>query len=61
MKHFSQEDYNAITNALDTAFKVFEATSENPEAAMRSFIDSHYFTVWRAMKPGPVDKKETLT
>lgn len=49
-KRFTQKDYSTLVDALDTALAVFEK-SDNPEAALRDFVENHYFKVWRAMAP----------
>ena len=49
-KSFTQRDYNTLVDSLDTALAVFEK-SDDPEAALKDFVNNHYFTVWRAMTP----------
>jgi hypothetical protein len=36
-----------LVDSLDAAFAVFNATSDNPEAALKDFVTNHYFKVWR--------------
>lgn len=51
MTHFSQTDYSKLVTSLDQALAVFQEKSSNPEAALRDFVENHYFKVWRAMAP----------
>lgn len=49
---FTQKDYNRIVDALDEAIQVFidqGKDEDDAQAALKSFIDSHYFAVWRAI------------
>lgn len=52
---FSQDDYNELTSALDTALSVFVRQGLNEEEAqlaLDDFVGQHYFNVWRAMNKG---------
>lgn len=46
---FIQADYNSLVDSLDKALAVFQRTAADPEEALKDFVLTHYFKVWRGM------------